>query len=123
MTESHISHIEPSRHSTAEVDQKLRDVERRIDAADGAGSPAIKPNTALGADGKPLVEAPAAAEASPAMQGEGNYDASRRFDKAEHAFVDAGKVADAAAAAAPKNAEEARDMAAAEREGLSHKKG
>lgn len=122
MTADTSSHIEPSPHSTPEVDQKLGDVERRIDAAAGAGSPAIKPNTHLGADGKPLVEAPAVPDTSTDLQGEGNYDASRRFDSAERAFVDAGKVPAGAAAAAPKDDQEARDMAAAEREGLSHKK-
>jgi len=47
------AHIAPSRHSTDEVDDKLRDVERNIEQAPGAGSPAIKPNPDLGEDGKP----------------------------------------------------------------------
>ena len=49
----HIAHIAPSRHSTDEVDDKLRDVERTIEQSPGAGSPAIKPNPDLGEDGKP----------------------------------------------------------------------
>ena len=47
------AHIEPSEHSTDQVDEFLRHVEGHVDAAPGAGSPAIKPNKALGEDGKP----------------------------------------------------------------------
>ena len=36
-----------------EVDEKLQGVEDRVDAADGAGSPAIKPLKDLGENGKP----------------------------------------------------------------------
>jgi hypothetical protein len=57
------------------------------------------------------------------LQGEGNYDATRRYDKAQHDFVEAGKVDDAARAAKPANAEEAEELARAEREGKSHAKG
>ena len=64
MTPEPSSHIEPSFHSTDEVDQKLRDVERNVEAAPGAGSPAIKPNTGLGEDGKPEHPAATAASAS-----------------------------------------------------------
>ena len=55
---AHIAHIAPSRHSTDEVDDKLRDVERNIEQAPGAGSPAIKPNPDLGEDGKPAGSNP-----------------------------------------------------------------
>ncbi len=48
------SHIEPSKHSTDEVDEKLRQVEGNVDVSIGAGSPAIKPNKDLDADGKPI---------------------------------------------------------------------
>ena len=58
MTQSLTSHIEPSRHSTEQVDDKLQRVERNVDAAPGAGSSAIKPNTALGENGKPLNATP-----------------------------------------------------------------
>lgn len=58
MTQQEAAHIEPSKHSTDEVDEKLRQVERKIDLADGAGSPAIKPNLELGEDGKPLTDTP-----------------------------------------------------------------
>ena len=58
MTQEKTAHIEPSRHSTKEVDDKLRQVERNVDSRKGAGSPAIKPNKDLGDDGKPIVEGP-----------------------------------------------------------------
>ncbi len=50
------AHIEPSQHSTKEVDEKLRQVEREVDRRDGAGSPAIKPNKDLHEDGTPIAE-------------------------------------------------------------------
>jgi hypothetical protein len=52
------AHIEPSEHSTKEVDEKLRQVEREVARRDGAGSPAIKPNKELDDDGKPLSDEP-----------------------------------------------------------------
>ena len=51
-----VTHIEPSKHSTDEVDEFLRHVDSHVDAARGAGSPAIKPNKALGEDGKPASD-------------------------------------------------------------------
>ena len=56
MTQQPTAHIEPSLHSTKEVDEKLRQVEREVDRRDGAGSPAIKPNKDLNADGTPMTE-------------------------------------------------------------------
>jgi hypothetical protein len=53
MTQEKLPHIEPSRHSTTEVDGFLHQVEADLDVDKGAGSPAIKPSTALGDDGKP----------------------------------------------------------------------
>ncbi len=50
------SHIEPSEHSTENVDEFLRHVEKNVADAAGAGSPAIKPNKALDADGKPVTD-------------------------------------------------------------------
>lgn len=58
MTREQPAHIEPSRHSTDEVDESLRHVESRVDASRGAGSPAIKPNTDLREDGKPNTDTP-----------------------------------------------------------------
>jgi len=40
------------------------------------------------------------------IYGEGNYEASRRFNEAEHRFVEEGKVAEAAPDTPPKSAEE-----------------
>jgi hypothetical protein len=57
------------------------------------------------------------------LQGEGNYDATRRFDKAERDFVQSGKVDEAARAAPPKTDAEADELERAEREGRSHSKG
>ena len=50
------AHIEPSEHSTEEVDTFLDHVEDHVQHAPGAGSPAIKPNKALGEDGKPVSD-------------------------------------------------------------------
>ncbi|MDP1792255.1 hypothetical protein [Methylibium sp.] len=58
MTQQHPAHIEPSEHSTPEVDEKLRQVEGNVDTAHGAGSPAIKPNKDLREDGKPASDTP-----------------------------------------------------------------
>ena len=53
------------------------------------------------------------------IQGEGNYDATRRYDKATRDFVEAGKVEEAAQAAKPNSPEEAEQMKEAERTGKS----
>lgn len=59
MTREHAPHIEPSKHSTKEVDEFLRQVEANVDVSPGPGSPAIiKPNKDLGEDGKPDNETP-----------------------------------------------------------------
>ena len=58
MTRQQSSHIEPSKHSTDEVDAKLRQVESNVDTSIGAGSPAIKPNLDLREDGKPNTDTP-----------------------------------------------------------------
>ena len=51
--------------------------------------------------------------------GEGNYKAAREYDEAAKAFAHSGKVAAAAAAAKPKSAKEAAEMASAEARGRS----
>ena len=56
------------------------------------------------------------------LQGEGNYDAARRYDKAQREFVESGQVDDAARKAAPKNADEAEQLRRAEQDGKSHAK-
>ena len=58
-----------------------------------------------------------------ALQGEGNYDASRRYDKAAHEFAQSDQVEPAARAARPTSPEEAAELLAAERAGQSHAKG
>lgn len=50
------SHIEPSKHSTDEVDEFLRHIEKNVDDAEGAGSPAIKPDKALVENAKPIED-------------------------------------------------------------------
>lgn len=57
------------------------------------------------------------------LQGEGNYDASRRHRESVEEFVDSGKVNEAAHDAAPKNQAEQDEMKEAERAGKSHSKG
>lgn len=57
------------------------------------------------------------------IQGEGNYEATRRYDKAATDFVQSGKVDEAARRAQPKNEAEAEEMKKAEQEGKSHAKG
>jgi hypothetical protein len=58
MTSEPKARIEPSRHSTEEVDEFLAEVQGNVDATPGAGSPAIKPRTDLGDDGKPATDSP-----------------------------------------------------------------
>ena len=58
MTRDPSAHIEPSQHSTDQVDAFLDMVEDNVDEAHGAGSPAIKPSTHRGDDGKPLTDNP-----------------------------------------------------------------
>jgi hypothetical protein len=57
-----------------------------------------------------------------ALQGEGNYEAARRYDAAQKRFVDAGRVDEAAEQAAPKSEAEADALRRAEEAGRSHAK-
>lgn len=78
-----------------------------------------------------LPDTPAKSPAEPAsqqssgqeLQGEGNYDASRRHRESVEEFVDSGKVNQAARDAAPKTQAEQDEMNEAERAGKSHSKG
>lgn len=54
------------------------------------------------------------------MQGEGNYSAGRRYDKAQQEFVKSGQVDEAASKAAPDSPAEREDMEKAEQEGRRH---
>ena len=62
-------------------------------------------------------------EADPAMQGEGNRTAARRYNEETTDFARSGRVEQAAREARPAGAEEARDMERAEAEGKSHARG
>jgi hypothetical protein len=57
------------------------------------------------------------------VQGEGDYEAGRRFDKAEDEFVKSGKARERAGKAQPSDAAEASEMDQAEQAGRSHSKG
>jgi hypothetical protein len=57
------------------------------------------------------------------VQGEGDYEAARRYEKRTDKFIAAGKVAPAARKAAPRSKQEAADMKTAEKVGKSHSKG
>jgi hypothetical protein len=57
------------------------------------------------------------------LQSEGNYEASRRYDKAAHEFAESGKVEDAARAARPLSPQEAEELHRAEQAGKSRSKG
>ena len=57
------------------------------------------------------------------VQGEGDYEAGRRFDRKQEDFVKSGQVDEAARRARPDDPAQASDMADAEQEGKSHSKG
>jgi hypothetical protein len=52
-----------------------------------------------------------------ALQGEGNYDAARRHRKSVEDFVESGEVERSARDAAPRSAEEAKELRDAEQQG------
>ena len=53
------------------------------------------------------------------LQGEGNYDASRRYRDRTEDFIESGKVDEAAKNAVPDSPEEQRELEQAEEEGRS----
>ena len=57
------------------------------------------------------------------VQGEGDYEAARRFDKASADFVKSHDVDKLARSAAPKSPADAQSMREAEREGRRHSHG
>jgi hypothetical protein len=57
------------------------------------------------------------------VQGEGDYEAGRRYDKAAREFAESGQVEPAARDAAPGSAEEAEQMQQAEEAGKARSKG
>lgn len=62
-------------------------------------------------------------EADPAMQGEGNRTAARRYNEDTTEFARSDRVDDAARQAKPSSADEARELQQAEAEGKSHARG
>ena len=56
-------------------------------------------------------------ENDPKLQGEGNYTAARRYDKAQREFIQSGGVDDAARNAKPQDAHEAEELSEAEKAG------
>lgn len=57
------------------------------------------------------------------VQGEGDYEAARRYDKAAHDFAESGKVEGAARDASPRTPAEEEALLRAERAGRSRSKG
>ena len=57
------------------------------------------------------------------IQGEGDYEAARRYDKQAHDFAKSGKVDKAAKEAKPDNAAQAKDLKRAEEAGKPRAKG
>jgi hypothetical protein len=57
------------------------------------------------------------------VQGEGDYEAGRRFDKAEQDFVKSGKAQERAGKAEPGSDAQASELDQAEKAGKSHSKG
>lgn len=64
-----------------------------------------------------------AKETEPKIQGEGDYEASRRYRKRVDEYVENNDVEKAAIRAAPETAAEAEDLAAAEAAGKARAKG
>lgn len=56
------------------------------------------------------------------IQGEGDYEAARRYIDKTDKYAHSGKVAPAAADAKPASAQEQADLESAEKEGLEHSK-
>ena len=60
------------------------------------------------------------AKNDPALQGEGNYTAARRYRESAEQFVESGKVDQAAHDAEPDNPRQARELKDAEAEAKKH---
>lgn len=59
-------------------------------------------------------------ESNAPLQGEGNYTAGRRYDKAQKEFAESGRVEEAARRAQPQSQEEREALKKAEEEGRRH---
>lgn len=73
----------------------------------------------MGADNQPTSTGIADTGVADEVQGEGDYKAGRRYDKAAREFAESGKVDGAARQAAPDSAPQAADLDQAERKGAS----
>lgn len=80
-------------------------------------------DSARKADTAPRATPDGEPAADPAMQGEGNRTAARRYNEETTDFTRSGRVEQAARDAKPAGADEARDMERAEAEGKSHARG
>jgi hypothetical protein len=81
-----------------------------------------KPQTATrGKDAHKSAHGQAGTEAK--IQGEGDYEAARRYDASAQAFAQSGKVDKAARDAKPASGGEDKAMRDAEQRGLAHSKG
>ncbi len=69
---------------------------------------------------KPAADTGKSKPASPNIQGEGDYEATRRFDKDTQRFLKTADVPELAKRAAPKSKEDAAEMQKAEEIGRSH---
>ena len=65
---------------------------------------------------------PSPSPTDPKVQGEGDYEAARRYREEAQKFAASGQAESAAKRAAPKDAQERDDMVAAEQEGKRHSK-
>lgn len=74
------------------------------------------------ADVKPRPVDTNGSDPGPALQGEGNITAGRRYNQATRDFVASGQVAQKAREAAPKTAQEGDSLQRAEAEGRKHAK-
>jgi len=83
------------------------------------GDTARRDDTARKDDTAPRAT-PDGEQADPAMQGEGNRTAARRYNEETTDFARSGRVEQAARDARPAGADEARDLQRAEAEGKSH---
>ncbi|MFO1468653.1 MAG: hypothetical protein U1F35_19780 [Steroidobacteraceae bacterium] len=65
---------------------------------------------------------PSEAQGENKVQGEGDYEAARRYRDKTRRFIDSGQVEEAAEEAEPHSESEADDMRRAEDEGLKHRR-
>lgn len=104
------------------ADQSVAGEEDPGAALDALPTPTDSPPPPLNDGATKATKPEQPVENDPPMQGEGNYTAARRYDKAQEAFVKAGKVDEAAQKAKPKGPREAEELAEAEKAGRAKAK-